>query len=258
MSLIMAQKPFYQLTTKNGRPTFYTFFDNMDDANRLHIRVMIYHLNAEEYVKITKEINLLHGKQSIDANEPLEFMKYVIIHHKGEVTAVDMDTLRFVVPPQDSGSLSKSLVKMKPHQGEKIPLLKSKSKITQGPSLHHGDSTQKRGKLRFETVKHGTVSLTFNKYADPNVRNGVQISIAKNVNKSSMYGALVYATHPKFLLLKNASILPKIPTKKKIEEMKQSQYWVRDETPKKYMNQKNDDVILIPKGKVVKSNIDTF
>ena len=45
----MNTKPFYQLTTKNGIPTFYLFFDNMDLNDRLIIKVMIYRCNIKEY-----------------------------------------------------------------------------------------------------------------------------------------------------------------------------------------------------------------
>lgn len=249
----MSNKPFYQLTTKNGNPTFYTFFDNIDTdpSERLHIRVMIYHLDTTEYRETTTQINTRHGVQSIDDNEPLEFMKYAVIHWKGEVITVDMDTLHYVHVNANQ-SLSKYLMKRTPRRGKSLILLKSKTKLTQGPSLHKGESTLKRARLRFETKKHGAVIVTLCTYADPNVRNGLSISVGKNVNKDSMYGACIYATHPKYLLLKNALVLPPIPTRKKIEEMKNSKYWVLDDTPKQYMNKDNTDVILIPRGKVVK------
>ena len=100
------------------------------------------------------------------------------------------------------------------------------------------------------------ISLIFSTYSDPNVRNGVQIVIERNVSKDTMYGALAYATHPKFLLLKNAIKLPKIPSKEIIKKMKDSKYWTVDETPKTYMNKKNNDKILIPRGKCQKNSID--
>lgn len=253
LNVIMSTKPFYQLTTKNGNPTFYTFFDNIepDPSQRLHIRVMIYHLNSEEYRKTTTKINTCHGVQSIDDNEPLEFMKYTVIHWKGDIIVVDMDTLHYVTVAKDQ-SLSKHLMKRTPQQGEPLKRLKSKTKLQQGPSLHKGESSVSRAKLTFETQKHGDITVTWNTYADPNVRNGLSISVQKNVNKDSMYGACIYATHPKYLLLKNAHTLPAIPTSKKIKEMQNSKYWVVDDTPKKYMNKDNTDVIMIPRGKTVK------
>lgn len=249
----MSAKPFYQLTTKNGNPTFYTFFDNIDTdpSERLHIRVMIYHLDSKEYCQTTTQIKTCHGVQSIDDNEPLEFMKYTVIHWKGDIIAVDMDTLHYVNVKKNQ-SLSKHLMKRTPKQGEPLSLLKSKTKLQQGPSLHKGESTLQRAKLRFETKKHGAVTVTFNTYEDPNVRNGLSISVGKNVNKDSMYGACIYATHPKYLMLKNAHTLPPIPTQKKMEEMQNSKYWVLDDTPKQYMNKDNEDVIMVPRGKVVK------
>lgn len=245
--------PFYQLTTKNGRPTFYTFFDNMERTTekRLHIRVMIYHLNEEEYKHTTTLINTVHGAQSIDDNEPLEFMKYVVIYSKGDIIAVDMDTLRYVNAPKNE-SLTKHLQKRTPLQGDSLKLLSSKSRITMGPSLHKGDMSKKRAKLVFETEKHGNVSITFSTYEDPNLRNGINLSVSKNVNKDSMYGACIYATHPKYLMLKNATSLPPIPSKKRITQMQNSKYWVVDESEKKYMNKDNTDKILLPRGKVVK------
>lgn len=249
----MSNKPFYQLTTKNGNPTFYTFFDNMDadPSERLHIRVMIYHLNSKEYRKTTTQINTCHGVQSIDDNEPLEFMKYTVIHWKGDIIAVDMDTLHYVYVDA-SQSLSKHLMKRTPQRGKSLELLKSQTKLCQGPSLHKGESTLARARLQFETKKHGAVTVIWNTYADPNVRNGLSITVSKNVNKDSMYGACIYATHPKYLLLKNAHALPPIPSRKKIEEMQNSKYWVLDDTPKQYMNKDNEDVIMIPRGKMVK------
>lgn len=253
----MTSKPFYQLTTQHGQPTFYTVFDNIEEEERLHIRVMIYHLNSDEYTKVTKEINSVHGEHSIDANEPLEFMKYIVISWKGQMSVVDMDTLRYVHAPEGQ-SLHKKLVSRTVIQGDELKILQSKSRLSRGPSLHHGDTTLRRARIRFETKKHGYVTLTFSTYADPNIRNGVQLSVENNVQKTTMYGAFVYATNPKFLILKNATKLPRIPTKQKFEEILNSTYWVIDDTPKKYMNKKNNDKILIPKGKVKKQNWETF
>ena len=249
-------RPFYQLTTRNGCPTFYTFFDNMDTTDRLHIRVMIYHLNSDEYKKTHLAINTKHGKQSMDANEPLEFMKYFVINHNGNIKTVDMDTLHFV-SSGSSTSLTTVLRNLNPEQGESLQILKSTSRLKDGPSLHHGDTTLKRAKLRLETKQNGAITLIFSTYTDPNTRNGVQITIQKNMSKDTMYGALVYATHPKYIRLKNATTLPKIPNKKLIEKMKNSKYWIIDETPKKYMNKKNKDLILIPRN-LKKAHIDKY
>lgn len=243
--------PFYQLVTKNGRSTFYTFFDNMNSEQRLHIRVMIYHLDQDEYQSTRAMIKSVHGSQSMDDNEPLEFMKYVIIHWKGEIIAVDMDTLHYVHAPKNQ-SLTKHLLKRTPQQGESLPLLSSNGRLTMGPSLHKGDTSKSRAKLVYGTEKHGIVSVIFNIFRDPNVRNGINLSVAKNVNKDSMYGACIYATHPKYLILKNATTLPPVPSKEHIHKMKTSKYWVLDESEKKYMNKDNTDKILLPRGKVVK------
>jgi len=244
-----SKKPFYQLTTKNGMPTFYIFMDNMDSKERLLIKVMIYHCGKTEYNKVFKEIQEFHGEDSIEKNEGIEFMKYVIIHYKNETKIIDLDTQRFVTP--NGKSLHNSLIKFNVTQGENLSIVKQQNVLKNGPSYHHGDQSTHTSMLEYKTNKHGKIKLLFNKYSDPNTRNGFSCNIQKNINKDSMYGALIYATNPKFLRVKKAHIIPNIPDENEYVKIKHGKnYWkVCDDLKKKYMGRKNSDSIMLPVGR---------
>jgi len=255
-----SQKPFYQLTALKGNPTFYIMFDNMDADERLVVYVMIYHLGVKEYADTVEKIKKYHGKDSLEENEPLEFMKYIIFLYKDEPPKViDMDTLREVRPLQQNASLQKALMKQKVEQCEPIELNFSPVNICQGPSLHHGESSNSNGYVRYKTRKHGHITAKFSRYKNPNVRNGMSLNIRKNVNKKSMYGALIYATDPRFLRVSKIIPVPKIPSESEVEKMINNDYWERDTTSKySYMGKKTNDQILIPKGKVQKRTMTEF
>jgi hypothetical protein len=251
-------KPFYQLTTKNGMPTFYIFMDNMDKEDRLLIKVMIYHCGKTEYDKVFKEIQRFHGDDSIEKNEGIEFMKYAIIHYKNEVKVIDLDTQRFVTVK--GNSLHNSLVKLDVIQGESLHSITQQNVLSNGPSYHHGDKSTQSSSLDYKTRKHGKIKLTFNKYSDPNTRNGFSCNIQKNINKDSMYGALIYATNPKFLRVKKATTIPKIPSKDEYMKIKHGKnYWkVCHDLKKKYMGRKNADSIMLPVGRFKTESQDKY
>lgn len=253
-------KSFYQLTTKNTQPTFYVFFDNMDDNDRLVVYVMIYHLNSKEYAKTFDKITTAFGKNSIEKNEPLEFMKYVVFMHNNALQmVVDMDTLRKVEP--DKGlTLSNALKRHKITQNNPIELDFANSTVSSGPSLHHGEFTQSNGYVRFKTRKHGRISFKFSRYSNPNLRNGVSISVQKDVTKDNCYGALIYATDPNFLRVKKISTHLDIPTQTQINQMKNTTYWTEKEQFCSYMGKKSKDkdLILLPTGKYNKLSMDEY
>ena len=246
----MNTKPFYQLTTKNGIPTFYLFFDNMDLNDRLIIKVMIYRCNIKEYNRVYKEIKEYHGDKSIEPRENIEYMKYVIIHHNDDISIIDMDTLRKVHIPENK-SMHKSLISFKVIQDALLDIQKIQNTLKFGPSFHHGDKSNSTAKLIYKTQKHGKITLNFSRYLDPNLRNGFSCNIQKNINKESMYGALIYATNPRFLICKKAHTIPKIPTKTEYNKILHGQnYWeVNQELKKKYMGKENNDKLMMAKGK---------
>ena len=242
--------PYFQLTTKNGIPTFYIYFDNMDEEERLVVYVMIYHLNNEEYKSTVDKIKKYHGKDSIDENEELEFMKYVIFNFKNTITIIDMDTLRKVTTLEGK-NMNNELAKRTVQQNEPIELSFEAKQIVDGPSIHRGHSSKSNGFMRFKTKKNGHIVFTFSRFPDPNVRNGISLSIQKNVNKKTMYGALIYATHPNFLRVKTISKVPTIPNEKEIHKFMNCDYWEKSNSSmlQTYMGKKQNNSFLLPKGK---------
>lgn len=242
--------PYFQLTTKNGIPTFYIYFDNMDAEERLVVYVMIYHLDTEEYEKTVKKIREYHGKDSVDKNEELEFMKYIIFNFKNTITIIDMDTLR-KVSTIEGKNIENELAKRKTIQKEPIELSFEAKQISNGPSIHRGHSSKSNGFMRFKTKKNGHIVFTLSRFPDPNVRNGISLSIQKNVNKKAMYGALIYATHPNYLRVRKISKLPIIPNEKEISKLVNCDYWEKSDSSmiQTYMGKKQNDTFLLPKGK---------
>jgi len=251
--------PFYQLTTDKGKPTFYILFDNMDQKERLVIYVMIYHLNNKEYNETVEKIKQYHGDSSLEKNEPLEFMKYIVCVFKDEPPKIiDMDTLRYIIPNSNM-SLKNSLMKQKLEQGLPIELNFSPVIIKSGPSFHHGEKSMTNGYVRYKTKKNGHITIKFSRYKNPNVRNGISLNIQRKVTKETLYGALVYATDPRFLRVSKLLPVPEIPTPEIIQNMIHNKYWEADTTSKySYMGQKTNDSILIPRGKVKKRSLDEY
>jgi len=170
---------------------------------------------------------------------------------------VDMDTLR-QIQPKDGLTLTNALKKHKIIQKEPIELDFSKSVISSGPSLHHGEFSQSNGYVRFKTQKHGRISFKFSRFSNPNLRNGVSINIQKEVTKDNCYGALIYATDPVFLRVKKIKNHLDIPSQKQIEKMKNIKYWTGKEKVCSYMGKKTRDPILMPIGKYKKESLDNY
>lgn len=244
-------RPYYQLTTKNTMPTFYILFDNMDIDERLVVIVMIYHLDTREYEETAKKIRSMFGKNALEDNEELEFMKYVIFLYKDEdPKVIDMDTLRFVTP-KGKLSLLNGLKRRDMVQGDPIELGKQHTTIQNGPSLHLNEVSNSTGYMRYKTKKHGRICFKFSRYKNPNVRNGVSIDVQRNISKRSMYGSLIYATDPKYVLVKKIRV-PPVPSEKTIDDMIATKYWTKQETKISYMGKKSSDTVLLPKGKYKK------
>jgi hypothetical protein len=65
--------------------------------------------------------------------------------------------------------------------------------------------------LRWETNKHGKVTLNLEKYADLEIRNGVRLH-GQNITKENSFGALVACAAAKNLLVKKPLTVPDIRT----------------------------------------------
>ena len=131
-------------------------------------------------------------------------------------------------------------------------LLKTQQTLQQGPGVYIGHKSLSSGKIQFQTKKHGRVTFKFSRYEDPNLRNSVNMSLSKNVVKDSMYGALIYATNPKYITLKKATTIPKIPNKKTLKKMMNSDYYKpldKTKTKQTFMGIKTNDNLLVRKGR---------
>lgn len=246
-----SSKPFFQLHPMNEQPTFYVYFDNMDEEERFIIKTMIYKLDDAEYKDVLEKSKSYFGQEYIDERDDLEFQKYVVFMFKGKTDVVDMDTLRYVHAPDGIG-LHKALVRRVPVQGMPVQI-RSKTQqdtLRMGPREHKGTKSASSGSVTYNTRKHGKICLTFHRYKDPLVRNGMNITIQKNIKKETMYGALVFPTHPKYWYTKKVSTVPSIPSEMKMQKMMTSTYWRRppeDTVSTEYLKQKDaPDNMLIP------------
>ena len=148
----------YQLCTTTNHDCFVYFDNGLPGNKRFCVKVSIRKLPTEENQASIDAILKTHGEGSLhrrlDKNSSLEdvrleYMKYVIVHHKGETSIYDLDNLTEVhINSEKDFRHSKSTIK------RYLPGAK-KQKLANGFSEHVGEFSDRTAKLEFDTSSHG-------------------------------------------------------------------------------------------------------
>lgn len=218
----------YQLCTTTNHDCFVYFDNGLPGNERFCVKVSIRKLPTEENQASIDAILKTHGEGSLHRrldkhssleDVRLEYMKYVIVHHKGEISIYDLDNLTEVdIKSQKNFRLSKSSIK-------RHLLEKGKEKLTHGFCEHVGECSERTAKVQFNTSSHGLITLSLSTYADPDIRNGIDISVPVNLTKSTCWGALVTAINPKLLRVKKMRQLPPPLNSADMERRNDSDFW---------------------------------
>ena len=127
-------------------------------------------------------------------------MKYVSVFWDGEWSSYDMDTLFLCETPSNS-----SIDNLKLSSNKALETYMN-SRVVNWYNEKHDTET---AELSWMTNKHGKVVLNLEKYADPEIRNGVRLNGA-NITKENSFGALVACAAAKNLRIKKPLSIPRI------------------------------------------------
>ena len=220
----------YQLCTTSNHDCFVYFDNGLSGKDRFCLKVSIRKLSTKENQATKEAILKTHGEGSLHRrldknssldNVRLEYMKYAIVHHKGEMSIYDLDHLTEVnVNSEKDFRHSKSIIK------RHLPTNTEKQNLTNGFCEHIGEVSDRTAKLYFDTTSHGRITLTLSTYADPDIRSGIDISVPCNLSKSTCWGALVVAINPKLVRLRKMKQLPPSLTSVEMERRNNSDFWV--------------------------------
>lgn len=215
----------YQLGCLKGQiNTCYVYFDNSDTNpnNRFLIKGTIRQLTGEEYKTVNQKILELHGQNHRDTGS-LEYMKYLIIHLGNRIDIIDMDKLCFVVPKNGYSLNSAVLNDKMEYKGEideTNPVI-----LKKGMVWHVGNSAYESRKIVYNTESHGEVTVVLSLFHDPDIRNGINLKVQRNLRKDTAWGALVRAADPKLLYVKKSTHIPVIKTSLQMKEFNENDYW---------------------------------
>lgn len=256
----------YQLGCKKRSHEAFCGFDNWPacraSSQRFTIVFTIRKLGTRENRVVTDLVSRMHGPEAagIDLERPnveppvLEYMKYVIVYKANSMTAVyDLDLCRAVRPPIDCGlrraltemrmvPITSSLVRVTEHDDADVPV-----PLTHGAPMHKGAIPVKQRKFEYPTATHGVVKITLSRYADPDIRNGFTISVGKNLNKQSCWGALVTPSNPKDVTLKRITDLPAKKSASQAEKANDGSFYKKKDCEVEYDGEKIVAPLLVPK-----------
>ena len=196
----MAERVPYNLSATSAHDAF-VFFDNADREDRLTILVTIRKLHGAEFDEVSSAVVAWHGEGALrrrnrDKTSELEYMKYCIIMHGDSKHIIDMDTLRDV----DPDASQKKLAACDARCCEKA---EGEASVEEGKPLnvgflpHHGTVGAARREVAIETQKHGRITLHFQTFEDPDIRNSINITVQRNLKIDTCWGASVKAVNPK-------------------------------------------------------------
>ena len=237
----------YQLSCKQKKSTTFVMFDNSCKKDRLIIKILIRPLPYSEAILLTPAFLKYHNQQFIDDTinfNELEYMKYCIIHHANRIICIDMDTLEYITK-SDKYSFNNSLLRQKVKIINKLELIEN-VKIKNSMKAFNGKKSFETSQLIFNTKKHGNVTVKLSLYKDPDIRNGINISVLKNLNKRTAWGGSVCASNPKNFYVKKPLTIPPIYTEHKILKINNSSYWKKKKEFIIYDDSVIERDILIP------------
>lgn len=280
MSKKATRAPVYQLSATSPHDAFVGF-DNSPCAragDRIVVVFTIRKLPAAENKVVTSVIRDMHGhgalglrsdgssrseptRGPVDAAPLLEFMKYVIVYTEGSASGrgrsmsikdvVDLDCCRKMRPPIGMG-LRKALksCKMVPmDSGTLVSTIDDAKPLRFGASVHEGSVPREQVTLSYDTASHGVVKLKLSRYADPDVRTGIEISVQRNLSKRSCWGSLVTASKPKDVRLRKMTDVPPRATPDQAEAYNDLSYYSVKELEADYDGEKHKAKMYVPKHK---------
>mgnify|MGYP006075530701 CR=1 FL=1 len=220
----------YQLCTKSNHDCFVYFDNGLPGNDRFCVKVSIRKLPPMENSSVIQQVIERHGegavRRRLDSSSKLsdvrlEYMKFIVVHHLGTMTTYDIDQLAEVdIASHKQFFRSNSTFKRQlPHTSDSTTLL-------YGFVMHRGEQANRSAKLVFPTKSHGNVTLTLSTYADPDIRNGLDIDVEKNLSKSTCWGGLVIAINPRLLRVKKMHQLPPSMTPQAIARRNDSNFWL--------------------------------
>lgn len=229
----------------------FVAFDNSPSIerpeDRLSFVLTVRKLPMRENKIVCDLVEAMHGEGALgrrggklvvsgDKSQPqLEYLKYFIVRRGSSIMhIVDMDTTFFVKPPPDI-VLKRALTESKMIVDEDAALscddfftatrLEEFSSLRFCSPMHEGHMPKTQIQLQYNTATHGRIRIKLSKYADPDVRNGIEISVQRNLNVKTCWGTLVKATAPKNVRLKH--LMKDVPSKtaEEAEEINSSTYY---------------------------------
>ena len=174
----------------------YLLFDNQDLDQRLIINVKLQILPEAERQEIQEYCNKVWNR---DCNI-LSYMKYISVFWNGEWVSYDMDALAETSTPSN-----KAINNLKLKLKDSLATTKTNRVISWYNEKHDTETAQ----LSWQTNKHGKVVMNLEKYADPEIRNGVRLR-GKNITKENSFGALVACADFKKLQVNKPLAVPHI------------------------------------------------
>lgn len=235
----------YQLELKQGVHENFVYFDNgTRNADAFVVCVSIRRLRGEEHARTADAIRSVCGAQALGrrTHNVLEFMKYCSVwtgQHRAAL--VDMDNLCDV----DLGAVTERTLLEASCATSATSTDKQVKHIHGVAPAHRHERADCTRTMRFATQSHGMVTVELSTYANPDVRNGIQIRCERPVTVDNAYGALVKAVNPKFIRTKKMNALPKA-AKTPPRTINASQYYIMTEGT--FENEGETERMLIPSG----------